>query len=117
MEIELHESQTKVAEQSAALLVQQAHLHQQDTAVLAMQKIMAMMSAQIAMIASPVPAVPPQAPFAIVAPTPPLSTRTRLTFPGYGVHPVLPVTRTSNLTTPSTAPPPKPVSYRQSDVA
>ena len=27
LEIELHESQTKVADQSAALLVQQAHLH------------------------------------------------------------------------------------------
>ena len=46
-----------------------------------------------------------------------MSTRTLLNFPGYGVPPVLPVTRTSNLTTPSTAPPPTSVAYRQSDVA
>ena len=45
LEIELHESQTKVAEQSAALLIQQAHLlHlQQETAMLEMQKVMATM--------------------------------------------------------------------------
>ena len=117
MEIELHESQTKVAEQSAALLVQQAHLQQQEAAMLAMQKMMAMMSAQIALIASPVPAVPPQAPPAIVAPTPPLSTRTRLTFSGYGVSSVLPAVRASMSMTPSTTPPPTEVSYRQADVA
>ena len=54
----LHESQTKVAEQSAALLVQQAHLLQQETAMLEMQKMMATMSAQMAMIAKPAPVVP-----------------------------------------------------------
>ena len=114
MEIELQESQTKVAEQSAAaLLAQQAHLHQQETAMIEIQKMMAMMSAQIQMIANPIPLVSPQAPSAIVAPPPPLSTRTRLTFPGYSVPPVPPaVTRTSNLTTPSTAPPPALVYYQ-----
>jgi hypothetical protein len=81
--------------------------------MLEMQKMMAMMSAQMARIASPVPAVPPQAPSAMVAPTPPLTTRTRLTFPGFGVPPV----HRMNLTTPPTAPPPPPASYRQSDVA
>ena len=117
LEIDLHESQTKLAEQSAALQVQQAHLQQQEVAMLAMQTMMATMSAQIALIASPVPAVPPRAPSAIVAQTPPMPTHTRLTFPGYGVPSVLSVTRTSNLTTTSTASPPTPVSYRQSDVA
>ena len=110
MEIELHESQTKVAEQSAVLLVQQAHLQQQEAAMLDMQRMMAMMRAQMALI----PAVPPQAPSVIVARTTPLTTRARLTFPGLGVPPV---NRTSNLTTPPTAPPPAPASYRQADVA
>ena len=82
--------------------------------MLEMQKMMAMMSAQMARIASPALAVPPpQAPSAMVAPTPPLTTRTRLTFPGFGVPPV----HRMNLTTPPTAPPPPPASYRQSDVA
>ena len=96
LEIELHESQVKVAEQSAALQVQQAHLLQQGTAMLEMQKMMATMGAQMAMMAKPSQVISPQAPSAIVAPTPPLSTRTPLTFPGYGVPLVLPVVRTSN---------------------
>ena len=114
LEIELHESQTKVAEQSAALLTQQAHLHSQETAMIEMQKMVAMMSAMIAMIASPKPVVPPQAPSASVAPTPPLSTRARLTFPGYGEPQG---SRPSMMITPSTAPLPMTVSYRSSDVA
>ena len=56
----MHESQTKVAEQSAALLVQQAHLQQQETAMFEMQKMMATMSAQMAIIAKPTPVVPLQ---------------------------------------------------------
>ena len=79
-----------------------------------MQEMMTMMSAQIALIANLLLAVPPQDPSAIVAPTPTLPTRTPLAFPGYGV---LPSTSTLNLTTPSTEAPPTTVSYRQSDVA
>ena len=44
LEIELHESQTKVAEQAAALAVQHAQLINQGQAIIEMQKMMALMS-------------------------------------------------------------------------
>ena len=79
-----------------------------------MVEMMAMMSAQIVMIVSPKPVVPPQAPSASVTPTPPLSTRTQLTFPGYGVTQI---SRPPMFMTQPTGPPPMTVSYISSDVA
>ena len=98
-EMELIESQTKVAEPAEAMAVQTAQLLNQGQAMIEMQKMMTLMGignadASLTRSQAAIP-IAIQAPSVIVAPTPltavPLSTRTRytrLTFPGLVVPPL-----------------------------